>query len=507
VRILICTNVYPPRFVGGAELVAHELGRQMLAQGHEVAAFAGDLDGPGEHHAFSREIRDGIAVHRVNTVQQDYDPQHLNFLHPAVDRHFTALLRDFDPDVVHCHNLMGLSARLPILAAEHGAKVFVTLHDFWGFCLRNTLLREDGHTCDDYEACRICLPAGGDTPGGIMPLRLRKDLLSLAFDHVDGFVAPSAFIAQAYRRAGLASERITVIPNGMDLDRFAPLKRAASGPVRLLYVGYFGSHKGVDVLLQAVAMLDHVDVMLNMVGAGSQEAAYRARVAELGIENRVSWRGRMAPKDMPQVYAHADVVVLPSIWGENQPVCLMEAMACGLPVVASRIGGIPDIVEDEREGLLFDPGDPRALADAVESLALAPELRAAMGAKGRERLSTMSYQAQATNLLSLFAAPSYAMQRDRDLIAVTGDYVGQMRSMDRALLDGRDMVDGYVLPESWLSDRLRDRVRGFYLLDNGSLAVRIFRLLRRLPVIARPEGSGWWQDWIFRLLILGRSER
>lgn len=507
-RILVCTNVYPPRFVGGAELVAHELARQMLAQGHEVAAFVGDLNGPGAHLAMWRETRDDIEVYRINTIQQDYDPQHLNFLHPIVDQHFSAVLREFAPDAVHCHNLMGLSARLPILAAEFGARVFVTLHDFWGFCLRNTLLRADGRTCSDYDACHICLPAGNDTEGARMPLRLRKDLLSLAFDHVDMFVAPSSFIAQKYQSAGFDGERIVVIPNGMDLRRFAPQEASQQSqrPIRLLYVGYLGTHKGVEVLLLAMALLQHSNVELELVGAGSEEPAYRAKAVELGLGNRVVWCGRRAPSDMPQAYARADIVVLPSIWEENQPVCLMEAMACGLPVVASRIGGIPDMVDDGQEGLLIDPGDPKALCAALEALIVDPKRRSEMGKKGRQRVLNMSYKGQAVSLLYLFAnAKDLPTSRgpSHELSLLSDDYDRKMQPADHARLDTVGVIEGYVLPQAWLTDRLRDKVRAFYLLDNHNLAVRIFRLFCRVPLLARGESGGAWQRMIGKFLISG----
>ncbi|WJS99107.1 glycosyltransferase family 4 protein [Novosphingobium humi] len=511
-RILICTNVYPPRFVGGAELVAHELARQMLAQGHEVAAFVGDLNGPGEHLAIWQETRDGVQVHRINTMQQDYDPQHLNFLHPAVDQHFSAVLREFRPDVVHCHNLMGLSVRLPILAAEFGARVFVTLHDFWGFCLNNTLLRPDGRTCKDYDACRVCLPAGNDTAGARMPLRLRKGLFSLAFDHVDKFIAPSPFIARQYQKAGLDDGRIAVISNGMDLQRFAPRERPDRPfpPVRLLYVGYLGTHKGVDILLQALALLADTDIDLEIIGTGSQEQTYRDKADQLGLTERIIWRGRQAPSDMPQNYARADVVVLPSIWEENQPVCLMEAMASGLPIVASRIGGIPDMINDGQEGLLCDPGDPYALSRALRVLIDDPDLRSAMGAKGRRRLQDMSYAGQASRLLRLFtdAAQAPVLRGPaQNLISLLGDYDGKMQKSDRERLDAAGAIQGYVIPHSWLTDRLIEKVDGFYLLDNGNWMVRIFRFICRVPLVVRRQCGRGWRRYLTKILISNWPKR
>jgi glycosyltransferase involved in cell wall biosynthesis len=142
-RILVVSNVYPPDVVGGAELVAHEGALAYARQGHEVRAFAGDLHAPRARYSRTDDAHDGIPVSRIALVPEDYSPEFLNFHHPVVEAHFGDVQRAFAPDVVHCHNLPGLSVKLAMLARESGARVVCTLHDFWGFCPRNTAVRPE----------------------------------------------------------------------------------------------------------------------------------------------------------------------------------------------------------------------------------------------------------------------------------------------------------------------------------------------------------------------------
>jgi hypothetical protein len=120
-----------PNFVGGAELMAHEQALALTRLGYVVHVFAGDPDAPRERYSRHDDVYEGIRIHRIALTPEDYSPEYLNFLHPAVEAHFCSILTDFEPDIVHCHNLMGLSAKLPLFARQQGAGIVCTLHDFW----------------------------------------------------------------------------------------------------------------------------------------------------------------------------------------------------------------------------------------------------------------------------------------------------------------------------------------------------------------------------------------
>lgn len=483
-RILICSNAYPPHFIGGAELMAHEQAKSLSRLGHEVRVFAGELGSSRPRHARMDDVHDGLSVHRVATVPEDYSPEFLNFLHPVVDDHFSAVLREFAPDIVHCHNLLGLSAKLPILARRHGARTICTLHDFWGFCLRNTAIRADGRPCDDTSQCRSCLPRIHDGRRLRVPMRFRKDFMRLALEHVDRFVTPSRYIADRYAWAGLPSDRLTVIPNGIDVGRFRPSATlSVHDDVRITYVGYFGAHKGVATLLDALSLLSlslpegGPRVTLQLAGEGPERDAYLTRIEALGLGDRVDFLGKVRPADMPGVYARSDIVVLPSIWDENQPVCLMEAMAAGLPVVASRKGGIPELIDHGVNGLMFAAGDAQDLAVQLAKLIADPGLRRAAGQAGRRRVEECSHDRQARRQVELYdevtALPAPSLP-EPDLYAATGSLRGKMADEDRILADGRH-PSRYFMPRRWIADCM-PAFRGLILTGRLWSALRLLRM-------------------------------
>lgn len=501
-RILICSNAYPPCFTGGAELMAHEQARVLARLGHEVRVFAGELEADRPRYARTDDLHEGIRVHRVALEPEDYSPEFLNFLHPVVDDHFRDVLDDFRPDIVHCHNLTGLSTKLPLLARLHGAKTVCTLHDFWGFCLRNTAVRADGRTCDDATQCRTCLPRIHDGRRLHVPMRLRKDFLDLALDQIDRFVAPSRFVARRYAWAGWSPERVEVIPNGIDLDLFRPACEAPrpQAPVRITYAGHFGTHKGVATLLDALAALPSppslIPTVLQLAGEGPEQDAYKSRIERLGLNARVHFLGKVVPSDMPKVYARSDIVVLPSIWDENQPVCLMEAMAAGRPVIASRRGGIPELVEHGVNGLLFAAGDAADLAMQLARLVSDPDLRQRAGREGRRRVEHLSHDRQTSKLVALYARilgprtdriPRTILYR-RSVYAAVGNLRSRMIDEDVSLADTRHRSRHFI-PLGWIAG-CRPTIRGVLLTGRSWYMLRLLKIDGIVPLPWRGTRHG-----------------
>ena len=152
-------------------------------------------------------------------------------------------------------------------------------------------------------------------------------------------------------------------------------------------VARLAPQKGLDVLVQAIkALVDGgTDVKLTIVGPGPREGSLRASAARLGVAERVSFAGAVGQDDMAAYYAQADVFCLPS-FAEGLPVVLMEAMATGRPVVATRIMGVPELVEEGVSGFLVAPGNVDQLAGALGRLAASPALRESFGRAGRRKV-------------------------------------------------------------------------------------------------------------------------
>jgi glycosyltransferase involved in cell wall biosynthesis len=218
---------------------------------------------------------------------------------------------------------------------------------------------------------------------------LGRAVARYVLDRADHLHAASRHLAAELERLVGRAVPHAVIPMGVSTERFAPLGEAA--PVRrtagervVLFVGKLVATKGVFVVLEAFARLraERVPARLVMIGGGPEEQAIRARVTELGLEGCVELRGWVRNADLPAWYRAADVVCVPSTRDshgdtEGTPVVLLEALATGVPVVASRMSGIPDVLQDGRNGWLVPPGDADALAGALRrALALDEPSRA-----------------------------------------------------------------------------------------------------------------------------------
>jgi glycosyltransferase involved in cell wall biosynthesis len=214
----------------------------------------------------------------------------------------------------------------------------------------------------------------------------------------DGFVAMSRRIRDEMIAAGVPPERAHLLPHGVDVERFRPVAAGEKKALRrslglgehgvvVTYTGRLLQGKGLDALLSAFAPIaaGREDVSLVLVGAGEQqslsvESELRARAAEPPLAGRVLFAGRV--DDVSDWLRASDLFVLPSVF-EGLGISLVEALACGLPAIGSRTGGIVDVIDDERSGFLVPPGDAGALESALRRLLDDPARRVEMGRAGR----------------------------------------------------------------------------------------------------------------------------
>jgi glycosyltransferase involved in cell wall biosynthesis len=201
-------------------------------------------------------------------------------------------------------------------------------------------------------------------------------LMLKAAQQAAGLIGVSAALVQRMADLGMPRDRLHVFRNGVDLDRFRPLPQAQArqelgvdGAPLLLSVGNLLPVKGHAACIDALAELsgDHPHARLCIVGRGPEEAALRRHAEQRGVASRVRLVGAVAQDALPRWYSAADVLLLASS-REGWPNVLLEAMGCGSPVVATRVGGVPEVVQSTAVGRLVDQQDGRALALAVRSL-------------------------------------------------------------------------------------------------------------------------------------------
>ena len=240
-----------------------------------------------------------------------------------------------------------------------------------------------------------------------------RGFLKWAARRSDQVVAISSYTADEVRE--LAPAPIEVIPYTTSLPAPAPRagQRPVGAPFTVLFVGRLVERKGVSHLVDAVSLLlplPGADVRVVIVGDGPERARIEARIREKRLDGRVAVRGRVSDAELQAAYAAADAFVLPAVVDrrgdtEGLGVVLLEAMNHRVPVIASAIGGITDIVEDGVSGLLVPPGDAAALAAALERLARAPDLAAGLGGAGQERLrERFSWEAIMRRWAEVYAA-------------------------------------------------------------------------------------------------------
>lgn len=472
-RILICSSFYPPDFVGGAELIAHQYARCLARLGHEVLVFAGSTRSFRGRHATRRSSYDGVSVVRVRLNHEDFSPDFVNFAHPDIDRYCAALIDDFQPTVVHCHNLIGLSAGILRVARARGLRTIITLHDHWGFCYRNTLMKKPGEICSDYARCAECLPFVGDGRARGLPIRMRNDFLAIQLGAADFLVSPSRYLADTYIQAGFSPERVRVIPYGIDLSRFAPLQqRREPTRLRFTFVGYFGWHKGVDTLVKALNYLTDMRgrFEMSLVGEGELLAATRQYVTDHNWEEFVRLPGKVDHAKIETVYRETDVLLLPSIWPENQPVSITEAMAAGIPVIVSRIGGTPELVEDGCTGFLIEPGNPLQLAEKIKLFIENRMLVREFGSRAAQLIAGNTVESRIAEYVALYdaARPVSDPRPASGLIVVC---VGKRFSrtcslaMEALRLNGEEPLPRFMMRE-WIDDDLLASASLVWVVDS-----------------------------------------
>ena len=241
---------------------------------------------------------------------------------------------------------------------------------------------------------------------------VEKGLMALLhrwiYNRMDRVVAVSEDIARKLAKIGVPKAKIQVVANGVD-RRFAPGDRAATRrrfglPAEgciVLFVGLLVPVKGLEILVEACARIAGEKPLCLLVGEGPQQLDLQRIAAERGIADQLRFVGRRSTDEIPAWMAAADMLVLPS-YSEGRPNVVLEAQACGLPVVATRVGGTLELVRDGVTGLLVESGDAQGLAEAVERLRSDRELCQSLSRAGIEQARTMTWAASADQIATIY---------------------------------------------------------------------------------------------------------
>ena len=409
-RITFVVHQFPPRYFTGTEQYALAVGCELQRRGHDVDVFAldpafGEATGPWRE---SHETVQGLPVRRVNFwMNLGRDWQRMEYRHPYMAEVFGAHLRARDTEVVHSFHLRHVGADLIDAVKAQGRGLCVSLMDFWFLCPRTILMRSDGTQCaGPPDGGRGCLPChapelakalaehqaaeeivalhtssrGVSKPGWDLrsrvatlyerPAYLRERLLA-----ADAIVAPTPFLRDVFVQNGYPEHRIACHGYGIDAAGLAAGAAAARAPGRALTFGFLGSfvpHKAPHVLVEAMATV-RGECRVLLRGRTADFPDYSGPLlAAAARDARIAIEGPYERTQLAAVLGAIDVLVVPSTWHENAPFVVLEARAAGLPVLASRFGGLAEVVRDGVDGELFAPGDARDLAARMQRLVNEP---------------------------------------------------------------------------------------------------------------------------------------
>lgn len=344
----------------------------------------------------------------------DYTDARATWIETRADHDFAHVLDSEQPAIVHVHHLASWGPRCIAVAREHGVRVVVTLHDYHALCARGTLARRTQaggvDRCERAGAgCTDCLAefARGD---GLTDAERATWLAEAQLERRAAFraglaqahvvVAPSRFVLRTYAQASfLAGATVEILSLGTSGMLHKPRVRNG-GKLRLGFVGGWEPEHGLRVLLDALTVARRVPLELHVhpVNVWPDVALAELRARAQGLA--VTFHGRIAPEHADAAYAGFDVLVAPNLAYENGLGAIQDAFRCGVPVIASDLGGSAELVQDGINGLLFAPGDARALALACESLLADPGLYARLG---RDRPKVATIDAVAERLEELYA--------------------------------------------------------------------------------------------------------
>jgi glycosyltransferase involved in cell wall biosynthesis len=411
-RLTFITNLYPPYVIGGNEMLCEEVVAALRRRGHEVSVICGHgarLAADGVRGALEIDLDRKEETFLGGRLPSPWEAFKLHLFSPASYRATRRLLKTLDPDLVVVWNLYMASMSPLIAARRHGRPIVVHVFDKWlyyGLVDLESLLR----------------PA---VPWKRLALRIARRMVQPLVRRLaqpEHVIAASRFMRDFYVRAGFDAAVFDVELLGVPTREFpvaSRVPRAAGAPLRLLFIGALWEGKGPLTAVRALARLLRlgVNATLAIYGEGVPHfvEALRRLISDEGLSSHVTLHGRVPRATVSILCGSHDVFVFPSEWDEPFAAVPLEAMSCGMAVVATTAGGTPEAIDDGETGLLVPPRDPDALAAALRRIADDDSLRLRLGAR---------------------AARSVRQRFEFE------DYVGRLEVRYRALAGSRPVSDG-----------------------------------------------------------------
>lgn len=450
-KILLTSHQFFPEHSAGTEVLTYKVAKELQRQGHQVILFtATPTKKPlSDSMRFDRYEYDGIPIDRFfhqfspdggqsNIMEMEYDSD-------LVATYFRKLLARERPDIVHFFHLGRISSSPIPECHKCDIPAFYTPTDFWGVCPTNQLRLPCGKLCNGPDRLAInCvqhLAAYHPSPLSKLASQLprfmlapivfllnrgvarsnryadlvraiskRRNIVVSRLNSIEALLAPSRLMEKTLEANGVDKNKIHFFPYGLDLNlAHKPRQHQKADQLRVGFIGTLAEHKGSHVLIEALNLIPDLDVELSIFGSALDYPHYYNRLCDLANGSpRIKFCGTFPNNEIGDIFSRLDVLVVPSIWYENTPLVIYTAQACGCPVIASRLGGMTEVIHHEINGLVFEAGNSKEIALAIERLHLDRELLNRLSENCSEPRSIANYT---SDLIDMYSASLIARRR------------------------------------------------------------------------------------------------
>ncbi|WP_424006923.1 glycosyltransferase family 4 protein [Haloferax denitrificans] len=360
-HVVAISNLFPPEVIGGAEKnVATDMA-ELAERGHKVSVLTTGVESPTR--SFSKTNTDGMSIYRTYPMNM-YSPyehqeeaawkkpiQHIiDQWNPYSYHLFYEKIEELNPDIIHIHNYSGLSKSVFSAAGMHNAPVVHTLHDYSALHIRPNLF-VDGEIIQPGKIMQVYQKYNDEIIGG----------------NVDLILSPTQFVINKHNEEGVFLDTPTkCIPHGIKNRGLNDYGNSSTNnsKSRILYVGQLTQSKGVDLIIDAMKMVDVQNIECHILGKGPERDTLEEKSKE---DDRIIFHGFVSEAELNRQYHLADYTIVPSRWLEVFGLVIYESFAQRTPVIAADIGGIPELIQEDKTGYLFEPKNPEDLAQVIHN--------------------------------------------------------------------------------------------------------------------------------------------
>ncbi|MCD4651001.1 MAG: CDP-glycerol glycerophosphotransferase family protein, partial [Candidatus Cloacimonetes bacterium] len=379
-RILFVCHDFPPHRFAGAQLYARNLAQKINEEGlAEVEVLYPVMRQPHYPLYSVKTInRYGLVLHELSKPKVG-EPQKIR--DSQVENAVLNFLRNHTYDAIHLHGL-GQITLAPILAAKAlNLPVIMTLHDYWFLCDRWHMIRKDQSICSGPESLEKCADCYiEDNHLALKPAikqqamvykQVREREFAQAFEMLYKVFAPSRYLSNIFAKFNFNG--IEVIPLGFDYENIEPSARIDADSIHFGFTGQMISRKGLNFLVEAFSRLEGNNIFLHIWGKPNPGDYTASIMKQSKADKRIIFHGGYVPEQLPEIYRGFDIAVVPSLM-ENYPLVVQEAFIHKTPVIATNVGGIPEVLINGKNGLMVEPGFAESLCEAMRKIIRQPEL-------------------------------------------------------------------------------------------------------------------------------------